>query len=152
MQKKYRFRYETPIPLKMLPCGEEGQRWRYPFSIVEEQFIDKPEESGKTITSELNVLFSRRALIGIKCWQRDDERCIEYIDNIDCLRKIFEIARGMNKRQLEEDFKSADPRPVEMNFSNIGEWVKKEFNPSEIQDPAGAVDWIALPQKIGFVK
>jgi hypothetical protein len=151
MQKEYRISYGAPIPSRMLPGGEkEGQEWLYPFSIVEKQFIDKPEEDGKTITSELKVFFWRRALRRIRCWQYDNKRHIEYIDNPDCLRKIFEIVRRMNKRQMEEDFKPADPKPVEMDFENIEEWVELKLDPSRIQDPAGAEDLIVIPQKIGF--
>ena len=62
-----------------------------------------------------------------------------------CVRKIFEIARRMNKRQLKADFKFEKPKPIEMNFVNISEWVGMKFESSNHQDPAGAEDWIVLP-------
>ena len=56
----------------------------------------------------------------------------------------------MNKIQLQNHFIPTDPIPVEIDTINIEEWSNLKLDPSRIQNPEVAEDWMILQQKVGF--
>jgi hypothetical protein len=132
--KRKTLRFRSPKDLD--PRGSHrGRKIRFPFSIVDSDLVDSPEEEQKTTQHELDVDISdmRRA-----SWNLNDD---------DLVKVLFEIG----KKELKERLTQGDiPDQVSVVVSTTTHSVKCPYNPGRIVDPDGAVIEIEIPSRIGF--
>jgi hypothetical protein len=118
---------------------KDAYAWVYPLSIIDQDFIGKPEENSKTIQIEVLIsivrsTFETGQFYGLQQSEKE--------------KMVFEIARREIKRQLESGTKPQELHPIILHSANIKEWPT--LDASRIPDPNGLEDTFIVSTKIGF--
>jgi hypothetical protein len=123
-------------PIDVSNPGQDGDTWRFPLSIVESDYVGQPDEGAHTRSIHLDVAASRSRTA---TWD---------LSGNELMRVLFEIGR----RELIDRLGSGSPKDVErVVVSTRTHTSTPPFDPSRIDDPAGASYTIEVQATVGFL-